>query len=158
MLVFFDDILVYSKSGEEHLEHLLIVFQQLKAHQLYAKKSKCSFGQEIIGYLGHFISQEGVSTDPTKIENMKNLPTPKNIKMLSGFLGLTGYYRKFIKDYGLISRPLTQLLRTYVFIWTKEIERAFNCLMKVMTTTPILALHDFNKPFIIEANASGKGI
>ncbi|GKC26082.1 putative mitochondrial protein [Tanacetum coccineum] len=97
VLVFFDDILIYSKCLEEHVIHLRTVLKEMKRHQLYAKLSKCVFGTKQVEYLGHVISAEGVSIDPTKIKVMDEWPFPSNLKQLRGFLGLTGYYRRFIK-------------------------------------------------------------
>ncbi|GMI86644.1 hypothetical protein HRI_002333700 [Hibiscus trionum] len=111
VLVFFDDILVYSKSWDEHVRHLSVVLELLKTNQLYAKRSKCFFGQNQVEYLGHIISEKGVQTDPSKVDAMKDWPLPKNLKALRGFLGLTGYYRKFVKGYGALSKPLTLLLK-----------------------------------------------
>lgn len=108
VLVFFDDILVYSKSADELVQHLSQVLEVMQFHSLYAKQSKCSFVEPKVEYLGHVISKEGVATDPTKIEAMKNWPAPKSLKQLRGFLGLTGYYRRFIQSYAAISQPLTQ--------------------------------------------------
>lgn len=111
ILVFFDDILVYSPTNDLHLEHLKLTLKTLRKHQLFVKKSKCQFFRNSIEYLGHIISQKGVSADPSKTQAMTEWPIPKNLKGLRGFLGLTGYYRRFIQGYGTIARPLTQLLK-----------------------------------------------
>ncbi|CAA0830191.1 Uncharacterized mitochondrial protein AtMg00860 [Striga hermonthica] len=158
VLVFFYDILIYSKSWEEHCEHLRIVLQLLRDNTLYAKQSKCQFGDPTVEYLGHIISAEGVSTDPKKIQSMLLWPTPTTVKKLRGFLGLTGYYRRFIKGYGEISKPLTLLLRKNQFHWGKEADEAFSRLKKAMTSAPVLSLPNFSKPFIVETDASGYGI
>lgn len=158
VLVFFDDILVYSKDLDSHIDHLQKTLQILKENQLFVKKSKCSFGTESIEYLGHVISHEGVSTDPSKITAMLSWPTPKTVKQLRGFLGLTGYYRKFIKHYGIIAKPLTDLLKKDAFNWNQESQLAFDQLKKSMTEAPVLALPDFTRPFIIETDASNIGL
>ena len=116
------------------------------------------FLQKKVEYLGHIISEKGVAVDPFKIGAMQNWSTPRNIKLLHGFLGLTGYYRKFVKNYGKISAPLTSLLEKNVFQWLDRASAAFDKLKAAMTTTPVLTLPDFNRPFIIEADASGVGI
>ncbi|PIN13770.1 DNA-directed DNA polymerase [Handroanthus impetiginosus] len=158
VLVFFDDILIYSSTWDEHMKHLNTVLEVLRTHKLYAKMSKCSSGKTVIEYLGHLILAEGVSTDPAKIEGMVKWPIPKDVKALRGFLGLTGYYRKFIKGYGHMSRPLTELLKKEAFHWNNDVERAFNKLKEAMVTTPILALLDFSQPFVIETDACKDGI
>lgn len=111
VLVFFDDILVYSRTWEEHLEHVQIVMRILQQHQLFVKLKKCEFGKFELEYLGHIISGTGVKVDQGKIQAMLDWPLPTTITELRGFLGLTGYYRKFVKDYGIIARPLTNLLK-----------------------------------------------
>lgn len=157
-MVFFDEILVYSKDWDAHLLHLQLVLGLLRQHTLYAKRSKCSFGQLKVEYLGHIITADGVSTDPDKISCKVAWPTPKNVKQLRGFLGLTGYYRKFIRNYGLLSSPLTALLKKDGFNWTTEAEMAFQKLKSAMTTAPVLALSNFSQPFVLETDASGIGI
>ena len=120
MLVFFDDILIYRKSWEEHVYHVDKVLKLLKVHQLYAKPSKCAFGVQEVEYLGHIVSHEGVKVDPNKIKAIMDWPIPKKLKNLRGFLGLTGYYRKFVKHYGQIIAPLTKLLKKEGFYWREE--------------------------------------
>lgn len=115
VLVFFYDILVYSRDRESHIVQLKKVMQVLKDQQLYVKRSKYEFGVHKIEYLGHIISRDGVATDLKKIEAMIDWPVPKSVKGLRGFLGLTGYYRKFIQGYGIISKPLTNLLKKNAF-------------------------------------------
>lgn len=158
VLVFFDDILVYSSSREEHLKHVQIVLELLQHHKLFVKLKKCEFGKSELEYLGHIISGEGVKVDQNKIKAMTEWPQPTNITELRGFLGLTSYYRKFVKDYGTLAKPLTNLLKKGKFEWVPAAEEAFNRLKRAMTTTPTLALPDFNVPFIIQTDASGDGI
>lgn len=110
VLVFVDDILIYSKTLAEHVCHLKSVLTVLQQHQLYIKRSKCSFAQPSLEYLGHIIGAIGVATDPQKVQAIRDWPVPKNLKQLRGFLGLAGYYRKFIRNYGVITKPLIELL------------------------------------------------
>ncbi|XP_038715137.1 uncharacterized protein LOC120008853 [Tripterygium wilfordii] len=120
VLVFFDDILIYSKDWDEHMAHLRVVLEILSFHRFHIKPSKCAFAQMEVEYLGHMISHEGVKVDQRKIEAMSSWPERPNISALRGFLGLTGYYRKFVKDYGVIAKPLTDMLKKGAFTWTPE--------------------------------------
>jgi hypothetical protein len=158
VIVFFDDILVYSKTLEDHLKHLETVFECLLTNQFFLKQSKCSFATNTIHYLGHVVSSAGVGPDPEKIIAMVDWPTPKTLKQLRGFLGLTGFYRKFIKNYASIAHPLTELLKKDAFHWGPEATAAFEKLKRAMTEAPVLALPDFTVDFIIETDASGLGM
>jgi len=143
VLVFLDDILIYSPTMEDHIHHMDLVFEQLRKNQFYVKDSKCSFAQSSLEYLGHIISDKGVSTDQSKIADMLKWPVPTDFTELRGFLGLTGYYRRFVKHYGLITKPLTSILRLKQFTWTETTQKAFETVKQVMTTTPVLQLPDF---------------
>ncbi|GAU48361.1 hypothetical protein TSUD_282420 [Trifolium subterraneum] len=158
VLVFFDDILVYSRDWSTHLSHLEEVLSILQKHGLVANRKKCHFAQKSVDYLGHVISGKGVAVDPNKVESVMKWPIPKNVKGVRGFLGLTGYYRKFIKNYWKIARPLTELTKKDAFTWNEDTQKAFEKLKESLTTTPVLALPDFNKEFTIECDASGIGI
>lgn len=158
ILVFMDDILVYSKNIDKHVQHLELVFSILRVHSLLLKESKCFFAQKKLEYLGHIISAHGVATDATKTEAMLQWPTPTSVTALRGFLGLTGYYRRFVKGYGVLAKPPTALLQKKQFLWTSEAQQAFEALKQAMSNTPVLALPDFNKQFCIETDASDLGI
>ena len=158
VLVFFDDILVYSSSEKLHQQHLEEVLRLLRKHQLYANQKKCQFGCKHIEYLRHVISTEGVAADAEKIRAMVDWKIPRNVKALRGFLGLTGYYRKFVKGYGHIAKPLMVQLKKDQFSWSEEATKAFENLKIAMTTVPILAMPDFDELFEVESDASALGL
>jgi len=159
VLVFMDDILVYSPTLESHVELLTQVFDIVHQHQLFLKFSKCSFAKQEIEYLGHCISAQGDSTEPSKVLAVQHWSLPTNLKELRGFLGLTGYYRKFIIHYNMITRPLTLLLKKGTpFVWTSATEEAFLWLKQAMVEAPVLAIPDFTKPFVLEIDACDYGL
>ena len=158
VLVFFDDILVYNTSMDLYLQHLSQVLQLLCDHHLKVNRKKCSFGQDSIEYLGHVISGNGVSADPKKVEAMFKWPRSKDVTTLRGFLGLTGYYRRFVRNYGKIAQPLTQLLKKEGFVWSNEAQHAFEALKTVVSQLSILGVPDFSKSFVVETDASSKGL
>jgi hypothetical protein len=159
VMVFLDDILIYSPSLEVHYQHIRMVLAKLREHQFFLKMKKCSFVKHELKYLGHVISRNGVATDSSKTEAMLSWPQPKNVTELRGFLGLTGYYRKFVKDYGIMARPLTRLLqKQQVFQWYEDAQVVFHKLKQAMASTPVLALPRFDLPFTVEIDASDVGL
>ncbi|XP_071917199.1 uncharacterized protein [Coffea arabica] len=158
LLVFFDDILIYSAIRSERLQHLQCVLEILRHHHLKLKESKCAFTVSQIDYLGHVISEQGVIADSSKISAIQQWPIPTTLKELRGFLGLTGYYKKFIQGYGQLAKPLTYLTKKQSFHWSPTAAQAFNALKQAMMTPPVLALPNFSTDFVIETDASGIGI
>lgn len=158
VVVFIDDILIYSHSWSEH-QHIQCVFAALRQHQFKVKLKKCVSAQIELKYLGHTISASGVATDPSKVSIIQNWPTPSTVKDLRSFLGMAGYYRKFVKKFGLLIKPLTNLLKKGVlFTWTSETQDTFDALKHALVTAPVLALPNFAKPFVVETDASDKGV
>jgi hypothetical protein len=159
VVVFIDDILVYSKSEEEHVEHLRVVLTRLRDHQLYAKFSKCEFWLREVQFLGHMLSAEGVAVDPGKVKDILNWKSPISVHEVRSFLGMVGYYRRFIPDLSKVAKPITELLKNQTkFIWSSECEKAFRILKKSLTTAPVLAQLDIEKPFDVYCDASGIGL
>lgn len=151
VVVFIDDILIYSKTWTEHLHHIKEVLTLLQKHRFHVKQQ--------LTYLGHIVSIEGVSTDPSKIKTVQEWPQPQNVKDLRSFLGMVGYYRKFVPHFGIVSKPLTDLLKkNTIFVWTPATKASFQTLKKALLTAPVLAMPNFDEPFTIETDASAKGI
>ena len=126
VVVFIDDILVYSKNKEEHAKHLRIVLTRLREHQLYAKFSKCDFWLKEVQFLGHILSAEGVAVDPSKVKDVLDWKPPTTVHQVRSFLGLAGYYRRFILDFSKVSKSITELLKNQVkFVWSSDCEDAF---------------------------------
>jgi hypothetical protein len=159
VIVFLDDILIYSKSEEEHEKHLRMVLQVLREHKLYAKLSKCIFYQKKIHYLGHIISTEGIEVDPEKIEAIRGWPTPRNVIEVRSFMGLSSYYRRFIKGFSNIASPITSLKKKGVkFEWTSKCEERFQQLKDILTSAPILKIADLDEYFVVCTDACKEGL
>jgi hypothetical protein len=152
VVVFIDDILVYSKNEAEHTKHLHTVLQRLRDHQLYAKLSKCDFWLREIKFPGHTISQDGV-------QEVMNWKPPTTVRQIRSFLGLAGYYRRFILDFSRVAKPMTELLKKGVkYEWSQKCEDAFHTLRQHLATAPVLAQPDNTKPFEVYCDASGTGL
>ena len=159
VIVFIDDILVYSKSKKEHEEHLRMVLEMLREKKLYAKFSKCEFWLDAVSFLGHVVSKDGVMVDPSKIETVKNWVRPTNVSEIRSFVGLASYYRRFVKGFSSIASQLTNLTKQNVpFVWSDECEESFQKLKTLLTTAPILTLPVEGKNFIVYCDASYSGL
>ena len=159
VVVFIDDILIFSVNAEEHAEHLRVVLSRLREHKLYAKFSKCEFWLKKVPFLGHVLSDEGISVDPSKVQEVMNWKAPTSVHEIRSFLGLAGYYRRFILDFSKVAKPMTRLLQKDVkFVWTPECETAFCTLRTLLTSAPVLAQPDIEKPFDVFCDASGTGL
>ena len=155
LIIYLDDLLIYSKTQEEHNAHVRQVLQRLRAYGLYAKLEKCNFDCKQVEFLGYVASSEGVSMDPTKVQTVLDWRTPCSVRDVQCFLGIANFYRKFIKEHSAIILPLTQLTqKNQSFIWTPGAAKAFMDLKKAFTFAPILARVDPHKPFVIEVDAS----
>lgn len=158
VVMFIDDVLIYSSSWQEHLQHLEAVFKILQQNWLYVKLSKCSFAKHELSYLGRVISPTGVSTDPKKIQIIADWPVPKSVKVLRSFLGMAGYYQKYLRNF-TIGQAIDQFTeKGVVYVWTSETEASLQTLKTTLMTAPVLAQPDFSKTFVLETDASDKGI
>jgi hypothetical protein len=154
-LAFLDDIFVFSHSVEEHLGHLRTVLTRMRENRLYLKPSKCEWMKDEVEFLGHRIGRDGLTVDPHKVDAIKQWPVPTDVSALRSFLGLANYYRRFIRCYSDLALPLTNLTGDVEWKWGEVEQKAFDALKGHLSTTPVLALADTTKPFVIHTDASG---
>lgn len=166
VIVFLDDILIYSKTLEEHEKHLEQVLMKLREQKLYGKLSKTELVKEEVGFLGHIVNKDGLSVDPEKIKAVQEWPVCKNVHDVRSFCGFVGYYRKFIKNFSKIVTPLSNLTKTSsketgkvpIFKWTKQEQEAFDTIKQKICSAPVLALPNPNLPYVLTTDASGYAI
>ena len=159
VVVFVEDILIYYETEEDHEDYLRVVLQTLRDHQLYAKFSKCEFWLTEVRFLGHVVSALGVSVDPEKVEAVMSWERPKSVFEIHSFLGLAGYYRRFIEDFSRLAAPMTKLTRKELkFEWNDSCERAFQELKRRLTTTPILVVLERGQEYLVYCDASKDGL
>ncbi|GKC50035.1 putative reverse transcriptase domain-containing protein [Tanacetum coccineum] len=159
VIVFIDDILVYSKTREEHEDHLRTVLEILRQKKLYAKFSKCDFWLGQVAFLGHIVSADGITMDPAKVEAITKWPRQTIVTEVRSFLGLAGYYRRFVEGFSLLALPLTKLMRKgEKFIWNEEQEKSFEELKRRLVSSPVLTLPSGTGRYQIYSDASKKGL
>jgi hypothetical protein len=159
VVVFIDDILIYSQSEEEHADHLRMVLQRLREHQLYAKLCKCEFWISKVLFLGHIINKEGLAMDPKKVADIRNWKAPTYARGIKSFIGMAGYYRRFIEGFSKIVKPMTAFLGNKVeFKWTQKCQEACEALKEKLTTLHVLVLPDVHKPFSVYCDACYTGL
>ena len=159
LVAYIDDLNVYSLNHQDHLQHLEQVFQCIQIANLKLNPEKCFFFKDHLKFLGYIVTKEGLQTDPSKIQKIVEYPQPRTIKQVRGFLGIASYYRRFIKNFAAIARPLHDQTKTTKKIpWTSLTTESFETLKKLLTTAPILSRPDFNKPFILVTDASKLGL
>ena len=158
-LVYLDDIIVTENTFLEHLHHLCVVFDRLREANLKSKPAKFAFCKSEVAFLGHIVSANGVITDPAKVEKVKNWPLPTSKREVQQFLGLANYYQRFIQDFATIAKPLHKLTeKTAKFHWTQQCQQAFEELRRKLVTAPVLAFPDYDRPFILNTDASDTGL
>src|SRR4051812_23776036 len=159
VVVYLDDILIYSKNEEEHAEHLRLILEKLREHKLYAKYSKCEFWLPEVTFLEHVISKDGIAVTPERIQAILDWTPPKTVKQVRSFLGHASYCRRFVENFSKIARPLTNLLHKGVkFEWTEKCQESFEALKAKLTSPPVLAPPDTQKDFVIYCDASRQGL
>src|SRR3954452_25364410 len=159
VVVYLDDILIYSKNDEEHAEHLRLILTKLREHKLYAKDSKCEFWLPEVTYVRHVISNVGIAVSPERIQAILDWTPPTTVKQVRSFLGLASYCRRFVENFSKIARPLTNLLHKGVKLeWPDKCLESFQALKDKLTSPPVLAPPDTQKDFVIYCDASRQGL
>ena len=159
VVVFIDDILVYSKDQENHDTHLRVVLETLRKEQLYAKLSKYEFWLNEVSFLGHIVSKEGIRVDPKKIEVVVEWKPPRNVREVHSFLGLAGYYKRFVKGFSMTAALMTRLLKKNVkYEWSEKCQRNFDKLKSFLTEAPVLTQPTYGKEYVIFSYASLNGL
>jgi hypothetical protein len=157
--LFVDDLNVHSESWEDHLRHLEAVLSKLREVNLKLNPGKCCFVARSITFLGHVVSERGAKPDPGKIDAVVHFPEPRTVIDVRSFLGLTGYYRKYVQGYSRLASPLFDLMRKdVVFVWSQDCQRAFDILKKALVDAPTLVRPDFSRPFYMDVDWSTKGV
>ena len=155
ILIFLDDVLAYSTNKADPLKHLRNIFQTLRALNLKLKSKKCTLFQREVVYLGHFIGNDGAKPDPDKVSAVKYWPVPKTVKQIRSFVGFCNYYRRFVRDFAQIARPLTDLTKKDArFEWNSDCQLSFDGLRVELATAPVMQFPLFDCPFIIDTDAS----
>jgi hypothetical protein len=155
---YLDDLIVYSNTWDEHLHHLEEILERLKQANLTAKPEKCQFGRRSCVYLGHIVGSGTVKPEVTKLDAVRSFPQPTSKKEVRAFLGLTGYYRRFIPNFSTISAPLSDLTKKRAPNWDSKCEEAFQKLKEALCSSPVLHIPDFNRPFVLQTDASDRGV
>src|SRR4051812_16147214 len=159
VVVYLDDILIYSKNKEEHAEHLRLVLMKLREHRLYAKFSKCEFWLPEVTYLGHVIFAKGIAVNPERVQAVLDWTPPESVKQVRSFLGLASYCRHFVENFSKVAKPLTEILKKdKKFLWTPKCEESFQELKRRLTSAPVLAPPDTKRDFAIYCDASWQGL
>ena len=158
VVVYFDDILIYSQSKEEHLSHLWQVLITLQANKLYVNLKKCSFCTNKILFLGFIVGEKGIEVDEEKVRAIRDWPTPRTVTDVRSFHGLATFYRRFVRNFSTITAPITDCLKKGKFQWGPKQDESFSAIKSKLCSAPVLALPDFDKVFEVECDASGIGV
>ena len=157
VVVYFDNILIYSKTEEEHLDHLKQVLQILQENQLFINLKKCTFKTNKLLFLGYVVGEDGIQVDEEKVSAIRDWPTPSSVTEVRSFHGLATFYRRFVRDFSTITAPITECLKKEKFLWGPEQDQSFALIKEKLCTAPVLALPNFDKIFQIECDVSGVG-